>query len=188
MTLGDRVAVLREGRVQQVAPPLELYRRPANRFVAEFIGSPSMNVYRCSVAPGRSAEGLRLEGPGFGLEVDGTLPADLPGEVWLGVRPHDVEPLPPDGTSPSTPGRVGSGRGALSGRVEDGAACVTGAVELVEPRGSDLLVRLRLSSESVLGVVLSPDVEVAEGQRMSVRLPPDRLHVFDPEDGSRIPR
>lgn len=182
MTLGDRVAVLREGRVQQVAPPLELYRRPANRFVAEFIGSPSMNVYRCSVAPGRSAEGLRLEGPGFGIEVDGALPADLPGEVWLGVRPHDVEPLPPEGTSASTPGRVGSGRS------EDDTACVTGEVELVEPRGSDLLVRLRLSTESVLGVVLSPDVEVAEGQPLSVRLPPGRLHFFDPDDGSRIPR
>jgi ABC-type sugar transport system ATPase subunit len=68
MTLGSRVAVLREGLLQQVAPPMELYRRPANRFVAGFVGSPEMNFLPGDLLPGAA--------PRSGLE--------------LGVRPHDV--------------------------------------------------------------------------------------------------
>jgi multiple sugar transport system ATP-binding protein len=68
MTLGSRVAVLREGLLQQVAPPMELYRRPANRFVAGFVGSPEMNFLPGDLLPGGA--------PGAGAE--------------LGVRPHDV--------------------------------------------------------------------------------------------------
>src|SRR5262249_32050265 len=61
MTLGDRVAVLRDGRLQQLAPPMEIYRRPANVFVAGFIGSPAMNFFRCTSRRGNGQ--LRLESP-----------------------------------------------------------------------------------------------------------------------------
>ena len=72
MTLGSRVAVLREGTLQQVAPPMELYRNPANRFVAGFVGSPEMNLLPGSLLPGAAAR------PG----------------LLLGVRPHDVSIVP----------------------------------------------------------------------------------------------
>ena len=72
MTLGDRIAVLRDGVLQQVATPMELYRRPANQFVAGFIGSPAMNFLPA----------------GFGPEPP------VPGAV-LGVRPHDIAIRPP---------------------------------------------------------------------------------------------
>src|SRR5690606_30312763 len=74
MTLGDRVAVLRGGRIEQVAPPMELYRRPATRFVAEFIGSPSMNVHRCRIERDHAGDGDRrlvAVGPGFRIPLPG---------------------------------------------------------------------------------------------------------------------
>ncbi|MDX1646270.1 MAG: ABC transporter ATP-binding protein [Longimicrobiales bacterium] len=164
MSLGDRVAVLREGRVQQVAPPMELYRKPANRFVAEFIGSPSMNIRRCTATARGTGGGVRIEGPGFDLHLDDGRAHELPHEILLGIRPHDV--LPVDG--------------------DEAPRDADGEIELVEPRGSDLLVRLRLTPEAVLSVVAPPDLGAAEGDRMAVRLPPDRLHFFDPRDGTRV--
>ncbi len=168
MTLGDRVAVLRDGRVEQVAPPMELYRRPATRFVAEFIGSPAMNLYRCTV---QHDDGLRLHAPCFRLDPGAAAP-DGPGDaVVLGIRPHDVE------------------------RADAGPdADLTGRVELIEPRGSDLLVRLRLDGddaaaddeERTMAVILDAGERLREGDEVPVRLPREHLHFFDPEDGRRL--
>lgn len=81
MTLGDRLVLMNEGAVQQTGPPLEVYRRPANRFVATFIGSPAMNLMEGEVSAGR----FQSSG-GVGLAVEGV--AD--GPVVLGVRPEDL--------------------------------------------------------------------------------------------------
>ncbi len=86
MTLGDRIIVLREGRIQQAAPPMTLYDTPANAFVAGFIGSPAMNFLRAEPAPG----GLMLEG---GVRIG--LPSPAPaGTATLGLRPEDLVPDP----------------------------------------------------------------------------------------------
>jgi len=81
MTMGSRIAVLYEGRLQQVAAPMDVYLQPANRFVASFIGSPSMNFFDGQVENGT------FQGPGFGLPAPevGSSPAAL------GIRPHDIE-------------------------------------------------------------------------------------------------
>ena len=92
MTLADKLVVLRAGRVEQIGPPLEVYRRPASRFVASFLGTPGMGFLPARASDGR----IRAEG------VDVPLPQRLAaheGEVVLGVRPHDV--------------RVVAGQGAL---------------------------------------------------------------------------
>jgi ABC-type sugar transport system ATPase subunit len=172
MTLGDRVAVLRAGRVQQVAPPMELFRRPATRFVAEFIGSPSMNTYRCRVDHG---EPTQLRATGFALDLTDPESSVLGEEVFVGIRPHDVVCLDEAG---------------------DPRADATGRVDLVEPRGTDLLIRLHLSSghdEAGAGaargetaLILPPDAAVHEGEIRAVRFPRDRLHYFDVEDERRI--
>src|SRR5690349_3541114 len=94
MTLGTRVAVLRDGMLQQVAPPMELYRRPANQFVASFIGSPSMNFVRGAIS--RDGGLPRFTAPG-GLTI--AVPTGLPaheGPAILGVRPHDIVLGPAD--------------------------------------------------------------------------------------------
>jgi ABC-type sugar transport system ATPase subunit len=164
LTLGDRVAVLREGAVEQVAAPLELYRAPATRFVASFIGSPAMNLIRCRIV--RAPDSIELSGAGVRVRLEpGRAPALEPatGEVVLGVRPHDVQ---------------------RAANPED--ADFDGVVELVEPRGSDLVARLRAAAGDTLAVVLPADAAVREGDRIRVRLPLERLHFFDAQSGKRL--
>jgi ABC-type sugar transport system ATPase subunit len=128
MTLGDRVAVMREGRLEQVASPEDIYRRPVNTFVARFIGSPAMNLLPAAAA---------------GL-------AEAP-ETTIGIRPHDVV--------------IGTGESA------------TGTIELVEPRGHDALVHLRLDSGPSIVAAVSA-APPAAGTQVPVQFPRDRMHLF----------
>lgn len=179
MTLGRRVAVLEKGEVQQVAPPDELYRRPENRFVARFIGSPSMNLLACRV---------RSDGGGPALEVAasdvriGRLPdADRRAlaeagveEVELGIRPQDVEVL----------AESGAGDTARSG---DGADA-TGTVELVESLGSETRLHVPLEGREETTVVAATrgETPVETGGVVGLRFRRDRLHLFRTGEGTRI--
>src|ERR1700674_5391705 len=104
MTLGDRVVVMKDGWVQQVGEPLELYNYPANRFVAGFLGSAAMNFMNVT---GKERHGaVRVAEPGFRLKVPdpstGKLRGYLGGELWLGIRPEDLRVAPSaDGNSMS---------------------------------------------------------------------------------------
>ena len=131
MTLGDRVVVMKDGVIQQVGPPLEVYRRPANRFVATFIGAPAMNLVDAVV--GEDGRSLRLPGGG-GLPVDASL---TPGaSVVAGIRPqHLVEA--PDGMECRV--RVCEPLGDETDVMLDG------------PDGIQLTARLRLASVPTTG-------------------------------------
>jgi ABC-type sugar transport system ATPase subunit len=149
LTLGSRVAVMRDGQVEQVGPPLEVYRRPATIFVATFVGSPAMNLLPASVLPGH------------GVPTPGTQAAD----GVLGVRPHDIA-------------LVDSGKGDLDARVD-----------VVEPRGSELLIYLRLGASGEgpeVRVVTSPDLDAAPDRVVGLRFDRSKLHFFDPKTGQRI--
>jgi ABC-type sugar transport system ATPase subunit len=148
--MGDRVAVMDHGRVQQLAPPKETYRRPANRFVAEFIGSPSMNLLEGTVEDGEFTSD------------DGGVTVALPeglrgtsGRVTLGIRPENVElaDAPGDHT-------------------------FTGEVEVIELLGNVQIVHFDVDGREFLAEV-HPDVAVEQGERRHVRLSPDRVHLFD---------
>jgi len=144
MTLGGRVAVMRDGFLQQVAPPMELYRRPANRFVAEFVGSPGMNFLPADVVAG------------MGQARPGTT---------LGVRPHDLT------------------------IVAQGAGDADAWVDVVESRGSELLVYLRLGAKgdgAELRVVAPPEPAIEEERVVGVRFDRARLHWFEQEGGRRV--
>src|SRR5881296_287550 len=157
MTMGQRIAVLEGGRLRQVGTPAELYGRPADVFVARFIGSPGMNI-------------LRGRGRGTGDEggvVDcgaWSIPVSLEryeGEIYLGVRPEHVSLVAPD-------------QGI-------GAADVRG----VEPLGPDTLVRLDGGGEPLVARVHGiPDLR--PGDRVGVKLDRRRLHLFDAA-GARLP-
>ncbi len=157
MTMGQRIAVLEGGRLRQVGTPAELYGRPADVFVARFIGSPGMNV-------------LRGRGRGTGDEggvVDcgaWSIPVSLEryeGEIYLGVRPEHVSLVAPD-------------QGI-------GAADVRG----VEPLGPDTLVRLDGGGEPLVARVHGiPDLR--PGDRVGVKLDRRQLHLFDAA-GARLP-
>jgi multiple sugar transport system ATP-binding protein len=164
MTLGGRVAVLREGRLQQIAPPLEVYRKPANAFVGGFIGSPAMNFL---------AGVLRSEGgkvvfkcPELAVELgeDRQLHAESK-NVVMGIRPHDVELV------------LGQGMEA------------TARVDIIEPLGNALVVHVELITENnggKLTVVTPSELEIAVGNHVGLRFRPERLHLFDAESGKRV--
>lgn len=164
MTLGDRIAVMREGHLQQVAPPMEVYRRPANVFVAGFIGSPTMNFLPCTLR--RDSGKLVLECPAFTVELAESHTAEArSGNVLLGVRPHDV---------------------AL---VVLPQADVSARVEVNEPRGSELVTHVVVGegmSKSQLTLVAPPETASKVGEQVSLRFRRDRLHLFDPDSGERI--
>src|SRR5687768_1839641 len=91
LTLGDRIAVLKEGVLQQIATPMQLYARPANRFVAAFIGSPAMNFFEGSLLPSDGGRDGSFTFSGSGLSIKVRCDAAPPERVVLGVRPHHVE-------------------------------------------------------------------------------------------------
>ena len=169
MTLGERIAVMWAGEIQQVGPPLEVYRRPSNRFVAGFVGSPPMNFIDGRLEP----EGRRLvfcDGEGLRLPLTdsaaGPLASHAGRAVVLGVRPPDLHPRP-DGI-----------RRAL--RLE-------AQVTLTEPLGDRLNVSARLGGGVTLVARVDPAREYTPGRPTSFHVDPAAIHLFEPgERGGRI--
>jgi multiple sugar transport system ATP-binding protein len=141
MSMADQVAVLREGSVQQVGTPSEIYDRPANRWVGTFVGSPRMNLLECT------ANG-RLEGAGWSLPNPGFDPAHPGDTVLLGVRSED-----------------------LSLHRRDEASSLTGRVYAVEPLGDRTLVDIEVGgSRIVIKAAPTARFEIGEEVRAAVDL------------------
>ncbi len=177
MTLGDRVVVLKDGVVQQCAPPLEVYERPANRFVGSSMGTPAMSFL----------DG-RLVGAGGGMGFDAgdgmmPLPASAAGrlarfagrEMVLGLRPEAVSFVPP------TEGD--------SGGLRDGK-CVARAsvrITLVEPLGGHKDVHLAMRAGGAVVGRVDARTAVGEGEQKDVFIDMARAHVFEPgETGANV--
>jgi multiple sugar transport system ATP-binding protein len=161
MTMGDRIAVLNAGRLQQVAPPQELYERPANTFVAGFLGSPGMNLMPATVEAaggqlvGRMASGL--------LPLPRTTTVAAGAEVVIGCRPEDLA-IDPEGT-------------------------FTATVAIVELLGADVHVVCQLDGGP--RIVVRQEVGAARpaaGAAIRLRIDPAALHLFDAASGSRLSR
>jgi multiple sugar transport system ATP-binding protein len=203
LTMGERVAVLHNGRLQQVDSPRAIYDRPANLFVAAFIGSPSMNLFRATLER-REGPVLRVSGHDVPLGESAhawpRLGRHMGGEVVLGVRPEDL-----------SLDRGGSFRAR---------------VEMVEWSGSDILARARIDAppfpldrwltlqhrdgeedasdqrvrEEVIGglftqgekalvsALLEGRSELQPGEEVSLRIDPGRIHLFDAESGEALER
>jgi multiple sugar transport system ATP-binding protein len=165
MTLGDRVVVMRDGVLQQVGAPLDIYARPANVFVAGFIGSPSMNLLRCRASA--SGDALSLEGKGFRLMVPADLLANTRAgtrDFLVGLRPESLT-LRPQGA----PDRTG----------------LAGTVEVIEPLGAEVLVTISVDGQDL--VMRAPaNTKVALKEAVHVAVDPADLHFFDPETGRRL--
>jgi multiple sugar transport system ATP-binding protein len=161
MTLGDRVVVMRNGRIQQIGTPLEVYGRPANKFVAGFIGAPAMNFLDVAIRGGRgqlSAEtsGLRLyvsEPNGAGLE------RWVGKRVIMGFRPEHLV--------------IGDGP---EGRAFDAR------VEVVEQLGSEILLETHVGEARVAVARVAAETPVSPGDQVRLSVQPGRLHFFDPEN------
>ena len=159
MTLGDRMAVLNAGRVEQVGAPLEVYRRPATRFVAGFLGSPAMNLVEAALSP----DGAAVELGGRRLPLVTPRPADAGAGVLVGVRPEHLRP-------------------AAS---EDGG--VPAVVEGVEALGADAVVHARLPTGPRLAARLDGGGRLPQpGDRLPLAVAPGDLHLFSLVDGTRL--
>jgi multiple sugar transport system ATP-binding protein len=199
MTMGDRVAVMRKGELQQVAPPQELYDHPVNVFVAGFIGSPAMNMLEARIE--RDADGLRAVVAGARLPVDGSrssadaLAAYEGRDVVLGIRPEALEDAAlADPDRPRLKARVEL-REALGPEilvhfsVEARQPRTEEMRELAEDAGDEPGVARLGSGEDVDATVVgrfSPDTRVAEGETIEVAVDPRHLHFFDPASGRTI--
>jgi multiple sugar transport system ATP-binding protein len=162
MTLADRIVVLNAGRVEQVGAPLELYHRPANLFVAGFIGSPQMNFLASEVRAIGSAVLCNLpdgEAVPVPVSAEGVRAGD---PVTLGVRPDHL--------------RVEQGRPALHGRIE-----------LIEQLGDSHLLHVRTASRQILTARAAGDAAHRIGDEVSLRVPGEFCQVFT-ATGEALPR
>jgi multiple sugar transport system ATP-binding protein len=158
MVLGDRVAVLREGVVQQVGTPQNIYERPVNRFVAGFIGSPPMNFLAC--IPHLKGDTTVLECSGFSITAACCDMSAQSGPVLLGIRPHEITMV--DAAS------------------ADAVACV----ESVQSLGSEFAMQLRLASGTTLIVAAAAPPPVGSDVGVSFRR--NALHFFDATSGASL--
>lgn len=163
MTMGDRIAVMNDGQIQQIAPPLEIYNRPANLFVAEFIGSPSMNFLPVDlVAP------LKLTNRYFSLDLPAAWTKSLQHtktkSLILGIRPQHLS--------------IGAA-GESSIQVE---------VDLVETLGNETYVFAHLTAQPdrSLTISLPPDKPVAVGDRLWLAINLNKIHLFTVDEGRAI--
>jgi multiple sugar transport system ATP-binding protein len=188
MTMGDRIAVLDGGELQQVGTPMECYHEPANRFVAGFIGEPSMNVLDCRFDAGR---GL-FEGPIRYAATDGLAAAAREATsdaVAVGVRPAGLSVVGADDDrrdDPAVRPDGDGGSGGSGGAGERAARTVEGLVNVVEPVGEESFVYVTLADGTALTVETVGATRELEGTAVRVRLPPDRVHLFDGRTGAAL--
>ncbi|WP_295928684.1 sn-glycerol-3-phosphate ABC transporter ATP-binding protein UgpC [uncultured Xanthomonas sp.] len=161
MTLGQRIVVLKDGLIQQIDTPMALYDRPANLFVAGFLGSPAMNVLR-----GRLVEEGVLQ---LQLQDGGRVP--LPGaqvapqwlgrELAIGVRPEHLQPS------------------------DDAQGGFEATIEVIEPVGNEIFVNLSHGAQPLV-MRVAPRTLPGLGERLRVAVRGDALHFFDAESGGRL--
>src|SRR6266571_3470310 len=144
MTLGDRIVVMKEGLIQQVGTPLELYRKPANRFVASFIGSPAMNFFDLTVAADGDRFALAGEGLGFTLPARRfpRLGACVGRLVCVGMRPQHL--------------RLGAPQ-------NDGQIALKGTLMVTEQLGDEQLLAVRIGGSDIRIAGIDPDLTLAAG-------------------------
>src|SRR6266404_6189607 len=153
MTLGDRVVVMKDGWIQQVGEPLELYGKPTNRFVAGFIGSPAMNFAEVTITEANGA--LTAESSGFRVLVPparaGNLKAHKGQRVTLGIRPEDLH---------------------IATGADPAGYTFDTVVDVVEPLGSEILLDVKSGSNSLVARV-EPTVRVKVHEGIRLGLNPD---------------
>ena len=160
MTLADRIAIMRDGAIQQLDSPGEIYNRPVNRYVADFIGSPAMNFLNGKVG----SKGLTIGDatlPVKGYNAQGKLPN---GKVIVGVRPEHV---------------------ATGNDVADAAYRTKVRADLLEPMGADTLVWTKFAGHE-LRFRMDGQVRLSEGQDVEIGLSAESLHLFDSTTEDRL--
>jgi len=169
MTLGDVIAVMKDGEIQQFGSPQDIYDNPRNQFIAGFMGSPSMNFVPCKVIQGDQGLLLHLESGGQQQQlpiadtIDG-LDAYIDRVVVLGIRPEQVTQVTAENTE---------------------HAVIECAIEIVEPTGPDTLVTARINQVKTVCRV-HPTTKAQVGEMMSLQFDMSKAVFFDPDNEQRI--
>ena len=157
MTMGDRIVVMKDGEIQQIAAPIELYERPLNKFVGGFIGSPAMGFVEARWQSGT------LSGAGFTVPLPNALHtrfalADAQ-PVWLGIRPEALHLAAAD--------------------AQPGHACLDGIAEVVEPLGAETILNVSIGASERLVARVGGHLRLRPGEHVRLAVDLDKLHVFD---------
>ncbi len=160
LTMGDRVAVINRGRVQQIGPPAVVYDRPANTFVAEFLGSPCMNLLPGRIESDGATSHVVVGGCTLPMPID--VPTDTAGDVVFGVRPEHLALAP-----------LGAGE-------------IQAAVVAIESHGHDRILRGTTNDHPVVARIASDDPTPAIGENVDLRVCAADAHLFRADTGLRI--
>jgi multiple sugar transport system ATP-binding protein len=160
MTLGDRVVVMKDGWIQQVGTPLEIYNKPATRFVASFIGAPAMNFMDVELAEEQGK--LRAKARDFSIRIPEQQAAVLRSQkanaVTLGVRPENVHlGAPPD----------------------DVDTAFVGEITVTEQLGAELIVAVKSADSTIMASRIPPDTSLGIHDKVKMWMNPKLLHFFD---------
>ena len=171
MTMGDRIVVLKDGHVQQIAAPLELYGNPVNTFVAGFIGSPAMNLINGHLVGAGAGQVFEAE-PAGGVSFRVPIPADHPasgttGPATLGIRPEDLYVV---------------GNAPASRRLSDPFEAI---LEVSEPMGNEVFLYVGVGADRIVARI-EPQPIPEMGAAVSLALDLDKLHLFDGVTGDSL--
>ncbi|GEN25763.1 sugar ABC transporter ATP-binding protein [Halomonas cupida] len=176
MTLADRIAVMRDGQIQQLGTPNEIYNDPVNVFVAGFMGSPSMNFISARLEKDDTTWQLHISDPEQGAELSLPWPVDRVTEAMVACQGQSVLL----GLRPEHFAEAGDQR---SGHQQ--AARLEALVSVVEPTGADVLINLGLGGNEVVARV-GPDCRVAPGERLALSVDMRRAVLFGQQGGQRL--
>ncbi len=157
MSMADRIAVMRAGRLQQYAEPEVLYNKPINLFVAGFIGNPPMNFIEGSIKEENGEYYFESEGLKLKLSKDlGELVASKSTDVVLGIRPEHIRVI-------------------TSGEVDN---AIDATVYVIEPLGRDLVINVKVDN-TLLKILSTPGLKLEPGQKVKLVFPEEKIHFFD---------
>ncbi|MGQ0815823.1 MAG: ABC transporter ATP-binding protein [Gemmatimonadota bacterium] len=162
MTMGDRIVVMNGGRIQQIGTPLELYERPANQFVAGFIGSPAMNMIGGVVRAGT----FIASSGGLQIRIDAQRGAPMQRAVVLGIRPEDIYNAQGHYRPPAS-------------------STVTARIDVVEPMGNETYLYATADGHELVARVAPQPIVQPESQ-LELVIDTAKLHLFDAESGNRL--
>ena len=163
LTMADRIAIMRDGRIEQVGTPHDVFAKPANVFVASFIGTPQMNLVEAdlkSFADGKAA--ISLAGSNIEIAADPAVSRLKPSKVTVGIRPR-----------------------AFTAIAEKAKDTINALAELIEPMGAETLIHARTAMGGDIRVVVPRDMRVKIGESLHLRPDPKQTHFFG-ADGKAV--
>jgi multiple sugar transport system ATP-binding protein len=163
LTMANRIAIMRDGLIEQVGTPHEVFAKPANVFVASFIGTPQMNLVEADLKSfGNGKAAVRLAGNDIEIAADPAVSRLKPSKVTVGIRPR-----------------------AFTAASEKSGDTIAAQAELIEPMGAETLIHARTSAGGEIRVVIPREMKVKIGEAMHLRPDPKQTHFFG-EDGKAV--